>query len=144
MPPGASTEHEGVTTTLLSAIGDQRGCGRWRSSARESGHEELSRGGHEGCPPPAVRSARPDAGRAAPDRARQGAPLAFWSSGRHGRRAHPERRRSSGLRPRDVDSAAALSTLTFITTFLVAFILVQFFGANAAEASTPSVQGKKK
>jgi len=26
----------------------------------------------------------------------------------------------------------------------VAFILVQFFGANAAEASTPSVQGKKK
>ena len=39
------------------------------------------------------------------------------------------------------NSAAALSTITFITIFLVAFIFVRFLGANAVESATSS--GKK-
>jgi multiple sugar transport system permease protein len=34
------------------------------------------------------------------------------------------------------NSAAALSTITFITIFLVAFIFVRFLGVNAVEAAT--------
>ena len=39
--------------------------------------------------------------------------------------------------------AAALSTLTFITIFLVAFIFVRFLGANAVESVTESGGAKK-
>lgn len=40
------------------------------------------------------------------------------------------------------NSAAALSTITFITIFLVAFIFVRFLGVNAVEQTTVSGKGK--
>jgi multiple sugar transport system permease protein len=42
------------------------------------------------------------------------------------------------------NSAAALSTITFITIFLVAFIFVRFLGVNAVEQTTVSGKGKAK
>jgi multiple sugar transport system permease protein len=36
------------------------------------------------------------------------------------------------------NSAAALSTITFVTIFIVAFIFVRFLGANAVESATTS------
>jgi len=42
------------------------------------------------------------------------------------------------------NSAAALSTLTFITIFLVAFIFVRFLGVNAVENATGASKGKAK
>ncbi|MDQ6739227.1 MAG: sugar ABC transporter permease, partial [Actinomycetota bacterium] len=42
------------------------------------------------------------------------------------------------------NSAAALSTITFIIIFIVAFIFVRFLGANAVASSTPSEKGKTK
>jgi multiple sugar transport system permease protein len=40
------------------------------------------------------------------------------------------------------NSAGAISTITFLTVFLVAFIFVRFLGANAVGAATSA--GKKK
>lgn len=42
------------------------------------------------------------------------------------------------------NSAAALSTITFIVIFLVAFIFVRFLGANAVDAATTGGKGKDK
>jgi multiple sugar transport system permease protein len=42
------------------------------------------------------------------------------------------------------NSAAALSTITFITIFLVAFIFVRFLGVNAVESATSIKKGKGK
>jgi multiple sugar transport system permease protein len=42
------------------------------------------------------------------------------------------------------NSAAALSTVTFITIFLVAFIFVRFLGVNAVESATASGKEKAK
>jgi multiple sugar transport system permease protein len=41
------------------------------------------------------------------------------------------------------NAAAALSTITFIIIFLVAFIFVRFLGANVVEQQTGAVKGKK-
>ena len=41
------------------------------------------------------------------------------------------------------NAAAALSTLTFIIIFLVAFIFVRFLGANVVEQQTGAGKGKK-
>ncbi|MBW4093937.1 MAG: sugar ABC transporter permease [Acidobacteria bacterium] len=43
-----------------------------------------------------------------------------------------------------VNSAAALSTITFIIIFIVAFIFVRFLGANAVASATPNGKGKVK
>ena len=40
------------------------------------------------------------------------------------------------------NSAAALSTITFIVIFLVAFIFVRFLGANAVDAASSSGKAK--
>ncbi len=42
------------------------------------------------------------------------------------------------------NSAAALSTITFLIIFIVAFIFVRFLGANAVQAATASGKGKGK
>jgi len=42
------------------------------------------------------------------------------------------------------NSAAALSTITFVTIFLVAFIFVRFLGVNAVESATSIKKGKGK
>ncbi|MCZ2403343.1 sugar ABC transporter permease [Paenarthrobacter sp. Z7-10] len=42
------------------------------------------------------------------------------------------------------NSAAALSTITFIVIFLVAFIFVRFLGANAVESTNPGGKEKEK
>ncbi len=42
------------------------------------------------------------------------------------------------------NSAAALSTITFIIIFIVAFIFVRFLGANAVASATPSGKEKNK
>jgi multiple sugar transport system permease protein len=41
------------------------------------------------------------------------------------------------------NSAAALSTITFIIIFIVAFIFVRFLGANVVEQQTGAGKGKK-
>jgi multiple sugar transport system permease protein len=41
------------------------------------------------------------------------------------------------------DSAAALSTITFLLIFLVAFIFVRFLGANVVDQRTPAVKKAK-
>ena len=41
------------------------------------------------------------------------------------------------------NAAAALSTITFIIIFLVAFIFVRFLGANVVEQSGATGKGKK-
>ena len=41
-------------------------------------------------------------------------------------------------------SAAALSTITFVVIFLVAFIFVRFLGANAVDSATAATGGRKK
>jgi multiple sugar transport system permease protein len=41
------------------------------------------------------------------------------------------------------NSAAALSTITFLIIFLVAFIFVRFLGANVVEQRTPDVKKAK-
>jgi multiple sugar transport system permease protein len=41
------------------------------------------------------------------------------------------------------NSAAALSTITFLLIFLVAFIFVRFLGANVVEQRTPAVKKAK-
>ncbi|HSU71389.1 MAG TPA: sugar ABC transporter permease, partial [Micrococcaceae bacterium] len=40
------------------------------------------------------------------------------------------------------NSAAALSTITFLIIFIVAFIFVRFLGANAVQAASTSGKGK--
>lgn len=42
------------------------------------------------------------------------------------------------------NSAAALSTITFLIIFIVAFIFVRFLGANAVASATPARKGKDK
>ena len=42
------------------------------------------------------------------------------------------------------NSAAALSTITFLIIFVVAFIFVRFLGANAVDAATTGGKGKNK
>ena len=42
------------------------------------------------------------------------------------------------------NSAAALSTITFVTIFLVAFIFVRFLGVNAVETTTAIKKGPAK
>ena len=42
------------------------------------------------------------------------------------------------------NSAAALSTITFLIIFIVAFIFVRFLGANAVESASGGERGKKK
>ncbi len=42
------------------------------------------------------------------------------------------------------NSAAALSTITFIIIFIVAFIFVRFLGANAVETASGGARGKNK
>ncbi len=42
------------------------------------------------------------------------------------------------------NSAAALSTITFLIIFLVAFIFVRFLGANAVASATPKTKGQEK
>jgi multiple sugar transport system permease protein len=41
------------------------------------------------------------------------------------------------------NSAAALSTITFLLIFLVAFLFVRFLGANVVEQRTPAVKKAK-
>ncbi|MFI5084322.1 MAG: carbohydrate ABC transporter permease [Actinomycetales bacterium] len=42
------------------------------------------------------------------------------------------------------NSAAALSTITFLIIFIVAFIFVRFLGANAVASATPTKKGKEQ
>jgi multiple sugar transport system permease protein len=42
------------------------------------------------------------------------------------------------------NSAAALSTITFLIIFIVAFIFVRFLGANAVESASGEAKGKFK
>ena len=42
------------------------------------------------------------------------------------------------------NSAAALSTITFLIIFIVAFIFVRFLGANAVESASGGAKGKLK
>jgi ABC-type sugar transport systems, permease components len=48
------------------------------------------------------------------------------------------------IRQGKFNSASALSTITFIVIFLVAFIFVKFLGVNAVETTTASGKGKAK
>ena len=42
------------------------------------------------------------------------------------------------------NSAAALSTITFLIIFIVAFIFVRFLGANAVQSASAGGKGKGK
>ena len=48
-----------------------------------------------------------------------------------------------GIGRKSFNAAAALSTITFIIIFLVAFIFVRFLGANVVEQQTGAGKGKK-